>query len=375
MSNVPDRPIRVGIIGGSINNGWAKHTHIPAIQQLEELQLVAVSTSRRESAEQSALEFGIPYAFANANEMAQHPEVDMVVVSVKVGEHYDAVHAALSAGKPVYCEWPLGANTVEAIEMQQLAEAIGVHHAIGLQARQAPEIIYMKKLIEEGYIGKIRSVHLKVYTEVMGSFGYSNSKYVFDRTAGGNLLAIYGGHSLDALTYIAGPFKELSATMENQYRQAEVLGTDEIVEKTSDDQIVIQGKLEGGTVASVHIQGGVKYPGLYMEVSGEDGTLVLQNQKGSIQMGPYSLKGGRRIEGEPLASLDELSVPECCVQVMASIYQQGGPLVNVAEAHRRFAHDIQEGTSGLPDFKAAVDIHRLLDTVVKAAETGERQYL
>ncbi|GGG68244.1 Gfo/Idh/MocA family protein [Paenibacillus radicis (ex Gao et al. 2016)] len=375
MSSVPGKQIGVGIIGGSVNNGWAKQTHIPAIQELKELQLVAVSTSRKESAEQSALEFGIPHAFADANEMAQHPEVDMVVVSVKVGEHYDAVHAAISAGKAVYCEWPLGSSTAEAIAMQQLAEARDVQTAIGLQARQASEVLYMKQLIEDGYIGKIRSVHLKAYTEVMGGFGYGSSKYVFDKTAGGNLLAIYGGHSLDALTYIAGQFIELSAMMENQYKQAKIIGTDEIVEKTSDDQILIQGKLEGGTVASVHIQGGAQHPGLYLEVSGEKGTLVLQNQKGSIQMGPYSLKGGRRIEGEPLAALDELHVPESFVRVPASISQQGGPLVNVAAAHQRFAQDIQNGTAQMPDFKAAVDIHHLLDAVAKAADTGERQYL
>jgi predicted dehydrogenase len=84
-----------------------------------------------------------------------------------------------------------------------------MRNTIGLQARQAAEINYLKDLIAEGYVGKVLSANMRVYTEVMGGFGVSSSKYIFDKSAGGNLFAIYGGHSLDALTYILGDFKEL----------------------------------------------------------------------------------------------------------------------------------------------------------------------
>lgn len=40
------------------------------------------------------------------NELSQYPDVEMKVARVKVKEHYDAVKTAVSAGKPVYCEWP-----------------------------------------------------------------------------------------------------------------------------------------------------------------------------------------------------------------------------------------------------------------------------
>jgi hypothetical protein len=79
----------------------------------------------------------------NSNELTQHPDVDMVIVSVKVPGHYDAVVAGLNAGKHVYCEWPLGLNTSQAVEMNQLAAAKKVHHAVGLQARQSPEVNYV----------------------------------------------------------------------------------------------------------------------------------------------------------------------------------------------------------------------------------------
>ncbi|WP_052723707.1 hypothetical protein [Paenibacillus wulumuqiensis] len=64
------RKLRAGIIGGSINNGWARGTHIPAIEQLDELELTAVGTSNMESARKSAEVFQAAHAFDQVEELA-----------------------------------------------------------------------------------------------------------------------------------------------------------------------------------------------------------------------------------------------------------------------------------------------------------------
>jgi predicted dehydrogenase len=311
--------------------------------------------------------------------LSQHPEVDMVVVSINVKEHYNAVKAVVSAGKPVYCEWPLGSNTAQAIEMQQWAESNNVRNTVGLQARQAPEINYIKDLIADGFIGKVLSANMKVYTDMMGGVGFKVGAYLFDKNIGGTLLSILGGHSLDALTYILGDFKELSSTIEKHYKQAKLIDTDEIIEKTADDQILISGKLASGATASVHIQGGVKHQsGVYLEIYGDEGTIILSasNSNGHIQFGQYKVLGARQTEDEQKQSaLEELTVPDQYFWVPDTIKNEGGKVLNVAQAQRRFAKDIQEGTSHMPTFADAVKVHQLLDTIVKAVETGERQYL
>jgi len=374
-----NKKLRVGIIGGSVNNGWARTTHIPAVQQLPELELSAVSTSSMESAEKSAREFKADHAFTDASKLSKHPEVDMVVVSINVRDHYDAVKEVVSAGKPVYCEWPLGSNTAQAMEMQQWTESNNVRNTVGLQARQAPEINYVKDLLADGFIGKVLSVNMKIYTDMMGGVGYKVGAYLFDKKIGGTLLTILGGHGLDALTYMLGDFKEFSSTMERHYKQAKIIDTDEIIEKTADDQIMITGKLASGATANVHIQGGVKHQsGAYLEIYGDEGTIILSasNTNGHIQMGPYNLLGARQNEGEPKQStLQKLTVPDQYFWVPDKINNEDSRALNVAQAHRKFAKDIQEGTSQMPTFADAVKLHQLLDAIVKAAETGERQYL
>ncbi|SDO48209.1 Gfo/Idh/MocA family protein [Alkalicoccus daliensis] len=366
-----NKKIRAGIIGGSINNGWAKGTHIPAIQHLNELELTAVGTSNMESAKKSAAAFHAAHAFDKAEDLAQHADVDMVVVSVNVQEHYRAVKAILPAEKPIYCEWPLGSNTAEAQEMQDWVESRQLNNAIGLQARQAPAVNYVKDLVAEGYVGKVLSANLKISMDVMGGVGDKATAYLYDRRAGGNLFTIVGAHNLDAFTYMLGEFKELSAVTAQQYPQVELVDIGEVIEKTTDDQILITGKLENDAVANVHIQGGVKHQtGLTLEILGDKGTLVLE-APASIQFGSHELRGA----GPNDAALQHLPVPDHYYQAPDSLKNDAGFVLNVAQAHRKFAKDIQEGTSETPGFAEAVKLHQLLDTVERAAQTGERQYL
>src|SRR4029078_6647095 len=125
--------LRVGIVGASPGRGFASIAHISALQALPGLEITAVCTTRQESADATARHYGIPLAFADPAKLAQHPDVDLVTVCVKVPDHYAPVMAAIDAGKQVYCEWRLGRDTAEAVRMLEAAERRGVRHAVGLQ--------------------------------------------------------------------------------------------------------------------------------------------------------------------------------------------------------------------------------------------------
>ena len=127
--------IRVGMVGITPNRGFSSIAHMPALQALPDFEIVAVCTTRQETADAAAKHYGVPLAFADPAKLAQHPDVDLVTVSVKVPDHYTPVMAAIDAGKHVYCEWPLGRNTDEATQMLDAAEREGVRHAVGCRAR------------------------------------------------------------------------------------------------------------------------------------------------------------------------------------------------------------------------------------------------
>jgi predicted dehydrogenase len=147
--------IRVGIVGVSPNRGFASIAHIPALQALPGFEIAAVCTTRQDSAETAARHLGARLAFAACEKLAQHPDVDLVTVSVKVPDHYRPVMAAIDAGKHVYCEWPLGRDTAEALRMRDAADRRGIRHAVGLQGQMSPAINYLKDLVAQGYVGRV----------------------------------------------------------------------------------------------------------------------------------------------------------------------------------------------------------------------------
>jgi predicted dehydrogenase len=78
--------------------------------------------------------------------LVAQPDIDLVAVTVKVPHHRELVAAALTAGKAVYCEWPLGRDLDDA---RAMAAEQGVRMAVGLQSRQAPEIEFVQELLSE----------------------------------------------------------------------------------------------------------------------------------------------------------------------------------------------------------------------------------
>src|SRR2546428_3168650 len=145
--------VGVGIIGVSPVRGWATTAHIPALQALPNYEITALSAHSADSARAAGEKFGISDVFSDHEQLVTRAEIDLVVVTVKVPHHRELVAAALAAGKAVYCEWPLGRDLEDARAMAALAAEQGVRTVIGLQARQAPAIAFVRGLLNGGNRG------------------------------------------------------------------------------------------------------------------------------------------------------------------------------------------------------------------------------
>ncbi|WP_242886952.1 Gfo/Idh/MocA family protein [Actinomadura litoris] len=359
--------IRVGIIGASPDRGWAARAHIPALRALPGYEITAVGTSRADSAREAARRFEVPHAFTDARELAAHPEVDLVIVTVKVPAHDELVRAALEAGKHVYCEWPLARTTAEAEELARLAEDAGVRHAAGLQARFSPAVRYARDLVADGYVGRVTSVN--VYS-ARGKGAADQVPpwwaYTFDAANAAGTLEVGAGHTLDALEFLAGEISELSSSLAVQRTGYTVQGTGEPVTATTPDQIAVTAALAGGATAVVHVHDGkVSDARTRIEIAGTDGDLAVLSSGPAadqgVQIGELAVHG----RGSRLPIPDRyLWVPEAARDV---------EIVNVAQFYARLADDIRTGTDHTPDFHQGIRMHRLLDAVRESAGTGTRR--
>jgi predicted dehydrogenase len=361
--------IRVGIVGASASRGFASIAHIPALQALPDFEITAVSTTRQESAEAAARLFSVPLAFSDSEQLARHPEVDLVTVSVKVPDHFRPVMVAIEAGKHVYCEWPLGRDTAEAARMLEAAERRGVRHAVGLQGQASPAINYVRDLVADGYVGRVLSATMIGCAPNWGAT--IDRAYQADRTNGANLMTITGGHQIDALCYCLGEFRELAAFVVSQRDRIPLEGTGEMVPKTSPDQLVVSGIVGDGAAVSFQIRGGMRRGTEFLfEIHGEQGDLQLAaTSRASMQRQELRLKGARA----DATALADLPVPDKYRHVPDGVSRDSA--YNVAQMYVRLAESIRNGRPVSPGFDAAVTRHRLLDAILRASETGTKQQL
>src|SRR5207244_4543945 len=110
----------------------------PALRALPNYEIRALGGHSAKSARAAGEVFGVRSVFSDHKQLVSQPDIDVVAVTVKVPHHRETVSAALTAGKAVYCEWPLGRDLDDARAMAALAAKEGGRTVVGLQARQAP---------------------------------------------------------------------------------------------------------------------------------------------------------------------------------------------------------------------------------------------
>ncbi|TMB52976.1 MAG: Gfo/Idh/MocA family oxidoreductase [Chloroflexi bacterium] len=365
---MPESVLGVGIIGVSPVRGWAATAHIPALRALPTYEIRALSAHSAESAREAGQAFGVSAVFSDHEQLVTRPDIDVVVVTVKVPHHRELVDAALAAGKAVYCEWPLGRDLEDARAMAALSAQREVRTVVGLQARQAPAIEFVRELLSDGYVGEVLSTTM-IGLSVPGDVVVQPNVYMLDGKNGANLLTVAVGHSLDTLNYVLGEFAGLSAMSAIRRPVITAEKTRQQIVKTAADQIAVIGTLTSGATASVHIReavaGGI---GFLWEINGTDGTLRITADAALPEIFPLTVAGVRG-GGEPA----QLSVPTALTQkwpALASL--EGGPAYNVGRAYAAFVADLANGTHTVPDFADAVRRHEVIANIERAAASGER---
>lgn len=80
------------------------------------------------------------------------------------GRRADAVKQAVKASKHIYCEKPIAVDTKTAMELYNLCKEAGLKNGVVQDKLWLPGILKLKRLIQQGFFGKILSVR--------GEFGY-----------------------------------------------------------------------------------------------------------------------------------------------------------------------------------------------------------
>ncbi|EXJ81717.1 hypothetical protein A1O1_07782 [Capronia coronata CBS 617.96] len=362
-------PIRLGVVGLSAQGSWASRSHLKHLQQSADYTITALQNSSKQAAQAAVEKYNLPAdttaCYDDIESLVHDANVDMVIVSVKVPEHYALIKPALEARKDIFVEWPLAANLQQAEELTALATAHKVRTMVGLQARQNPSIRRAREMVSAGKLGEILGTTMLGSGMIFGPTTTPGMLYTLPLKHGANLITIPAGHAMDALCWVLGELADVQATLANN--RPELLLVDgstseskpKPVPKTAHDYMALTGHLvKGGGVATVVYQGGTSVTGkdFYWEINGTKGSLVLEADKGHVQMFHPTLKF---VKAEPGAKLDEVLVDRA-----------DDLSYNVGLAWDAF---VDKGPGSVTTFEDALLRHKMIDAIYRSNEKGTRE--
>jgi predicted dehydrogenase len=133
---------------------------IPAIQRSQLGGVSAIASRALARAKTVAAELGIEKAYGSYQELLADRNVDAVYIPLPNHLHVRWSMRALSTGKHVLCEKPIGLSVAEA---EQLAGAAAAHPKLKVMEafmyRFHPQWQAARQLVQEGRIGQLRTIH------------------------------------------------------------------------------------------------------------------------------------------------------------------------------------------------------------------------
>ncbi|MBI4926283.1 MAG: Gfo/Idh/MocA family oxidoreductase [Anaerolineae bacterium] len=264
-----EEKVRVGVIGTS---GYASYMHYTGIKSHPQAELMAICGRNPERTAELAAVYSIPRIFHDYHDLIESGDLDEVVVVTPDDLHYPITMQALDAGLHVLCEKPLAMNSAHAREMLDAAQTHGLVHMIMFEWRALPEIRQMKKLIDQGYQGKVYDGSIRWLA------GYGRGpEYLWraDAAHGIGALGDLGSHAIDLARLFMGEIARVSAHLANHVQHFRPDGQPFI---PSNDSAVLLLEFTNGAHATIEVSFTDHLPegGCEILLTGSEGTLQSQ---------------------------------------------------------------------------------------------------
>lgn len=222
---MPDQ-INWGMIG--IGNVTEKKSG-PAFSKVAHSKLLAIMGRDAAKAADYAARHGVPAWYDNVEDLINDPSINAIYIATPPNVHLEYARKAMLAGKPVYVEKPMARNAAECDEMNRISQETGTPLFVAYYRRALPYFIKVKELVDQGTIGDIRCVcirlHKPPYTEETGGNAQPRWRVTPEISGGGHFHDL-ASHQFDFLEYVFGPLKSASGLARNQ---AGIYKADDIV--------------------------------------------------------------------------------------------------------------------------------------------------
>ena len=153
-----DKKLRIGVFG----TGWWSGFQIPAWLEIGNVEIVALYNRTIGKAQKIADLYGISKVYGDAEELLMNEQIDFMDIITEVPLHAELVSLAAKYRIPVICQKPMGQDFNTCLSMLQQCREAGIPFLINENYRWQYPIRTVKKLIQEGHIGKPFRAHIEL---------------------------------------------------------------------------------------------------------------------------------------------------------------------------------------------------------------------
>ncbi|MCC6729087.1 MAG: Gfo/Idh/MocA family oxidoreductase [Chthonomonadales bacterium] len=337
---------------------WA-HGHVNAyadrIRGFDDARMVACWDDNEERGRANAASFGMRFS-PHLEDVLGDPEVECVVVASETSRHADLCVAAAGAGKAILLQKPMALTLIDCDRVIEAVDRAGVWFSLAFQMRHDPQNIHMKRLVDQGAVGRVGIVRRRHCIGVCLSpaFVSGPSRWHVSREANRGMWMDDASHPFDWLNWMCGRPASVIAEIDNV-----------LTDCAPDDAGFAVFRYENGMMAEVHNSSIALAGENTTEIYGDCGVIVQNYGDGpSSALQPASPVGVRLFQ----ADRADLGWQDQGIPVPAS---HGERIAGVA---RPFVDALRAGAPMCSAREGRVAVEMILASY-ESAETGHRVIL
>ncbi|MFL2639936.1 MAG: Gfo/Idh/MocA family protein [Dehalococcoidia bacterium] len=168
-----DRKIRIGVIGAG---GHSKRRVLPELNEIPEVELVAVANRSKESTDEVAKTFGFDRAEEDWKAIVNSEDIDLIYNGTQAPEHHAIILDAISNNKHVFTLNPLAMTSQQGEEivkaLQQNPEVKFKQYPSFAQHPYAREDEIVLDLLKSNRLGRILTANVTWHTPYLALASY-----------------------------------------------------------------------------------------------------------------------------------------------------------------------------------------------------------
>lgn len=255
------KKIKFAVIG----TGGMGMNHCEYLNEIPEAELVGICDVNPEIAKKTAEKFKLKKFYTNYQQLINNEDINAVIIATPHYYHPPIAIYAMERKIHVLTEKPLAVSVSEADKMIEAAKKNKVSFSVMFQRRTMPDCKLAKKIIDEGKIGKICRVFLRMAAYRTQAYYDSAAWRGTWKGEGGGILINQAPHEIDILCWLVGLPEELTAKVFRRIHKIEV-----------EDEAHALLKYRNGAIGYLFLSTAEIGGDLY-EIIGEEGKLIIGN--------------------------------------------------------------------------------------------------